>query len=215
MLQQSSLPLSGLVHDAGPTALSQSLGAGHDLVMRGLIIFESAFGNTEEVARSVAVGLARHLGVEVVEVSSARYSLVSGADLVVLGGPTHAFGMSNPSTRREAVMEGGTHGSTSTGIREWITDLPPGNRHVAVFDTKVRSTRWLGGAAKDALREMRRRGYQPVADIASFYVTGPAGPLAAGERERAEAWGDQIAELALAGLASDTTRRAENTGGRR
>lgn len=178
--------------------------------MRALIVFESEFGNTEQVARSVAVGLARHLEVDVLEVSSAPYSLVRRADLLVLGGPTHAFGMSNPSTRREAGKEGGTHGSISTGIREWIADLPPDGRPVAVFDTKVRSNRWLPGAAKDALRELRRRGYQPVAGAATFYVAGPAGPLAAGEPERAEAWGEQIAELAID---ASTTGASDRPGG--
>ena len=177
--------------------------------MRALVVFESAFGNTEQVARSLAIGLGRVDGAacDVVEVESASHSLVHNADLLVVGGPTHAFGMSNDRTRQEARQQGGTHGSAITGIREWIADLPQGSHPVATFDTKVRSVRWLRGAAKAALTELRRRGYRPVGPPASFYVAGTDGPLLEGERERAEAWGEDIARLVAGTSAGDVGAR--------
>jgi hypothetical protein len=181
--------------------------------MRAVIVFESAFGNTEQVARSVSIGMARVEGVtvDVVEVGSAGHPLVHAAHLLVVGGPTHAFGMSNLRTRHEARAEGGTSGSAVTGIREWIADLPLDNRPVATFDTKVRSVRWLRGAAKEAMTQLRRRGYRPIAGASSFYVGGPAGPLVEGERTRAEAWGKNLARLAVMSAALSTGPRSTST----
>lgn len=60
--------------------------------MKALVVYESMFGNTEQVARAVATGLGRHLDVELVAVANAP-DTVSDVDLVVVGGPTHAFSM--------------------------------------------------------------------------------------------------------------------------
>lgn len=59
-----------------------------------LVVFESMFGNTAEVARAVARGLDDHAPTEVVEVGAASARLAEDVDLVVVGGPTHAFGLS-------------------------------------------------------------------------------------------------------------------------
>ena len=61
--------------------------------MRALVVFESMFGNTEKIAGAVARGLQQE-GVDtgLVEVRSAPRHLPADLDLLVVGGPTHAFG---------------------------------------------------------------------------------------------------------------------------
>jgi len=54
--------------------------------MKALVVYESLFGNTEEVARAVADGLSAGMDVDVVEVGSAQAPLVDLVDLVVVGG---------------------------------------------------------------------------------------------------------------------------------
>ena len=75
--------------------------------MRALVVHESMFGNTETVARAVADGLSTVAGIEVdrAAVHSASTDLAD-VDLVVVGGPTHAFSMSRESTRADAVTKG-------------------------------------------------------------------------------------------------------------
>ena len=75
--------------------------------MRALVVFESMFGNTEKVAGAVARGLQLE-GVDagLVEVHAAPHRLAADLDLLVVGGPTHAFGMSRASTRADAVRQG-------------------------------------------------------------------------------------------------------------
>ena len=88
--------------------------------MRALVVFESMFSNTEKVAHAVADGL--HVGgcptVQVVRVDRAPTTVPDDVDLVVVGGPTHAFGMTRPSSREEAVKQGAEDVPTAWGIRE-------------------------------------------------------------------------------------------------
>ena len=64
---------------------------------RALVVYESMFGNSEKVARAVAQGVAEVMPVKLVEVTVAPTEL-EGVDLIVAGGPTHAFSMSREST---------------------------------------------------------------------------------------------------------------------
>ena len=169
--------------------------------MKALVVYESLFGNTEEVARAVADGLSAGMDVDVVEVGSAQAPLVDLVDLVVVGGPTHAFSMTRSSTREDAVRQGATVGSTARGVREWLEDLHAGphSEYVATFDTRVAKVRHLpGSAARAAAKGLRRLGYAPAARPESFFVEDVSGPLLPGEVDRARSWGERLAAGARA-----------------
>ena len=74
--------------------------------MKALLVYESLFGNTEQVARAVAEGLSRRLPVQTLEVGSAPLTLGSDIGLVVVGGPTHVFGLGRASPRRHPATAG-------------------------------------------------------------------------------------------------------------
>jgi flavorubredoxin len=185
--------------------------------MRALIVFESMFGNTGRVARAVAEGFARSAGKPMlVDVGDAPNVQVAAYDMVVLGGPTHAFSMSRRSTRDDAVRQGASALHAARGIREWLAEQraaqaggpaggPAGATRplAAVFDTRVAKVRRLpGSAAKGAAKSLRALGYDLLDRPTSFYVTDVDGPLLDGEEERARAWGD-----ALVGLAREALQR--------
>jgi hypothetical protein len=164
--------------------------------MKALVVYESMFGNTEAVARAVTDGLRTHLAVDVWEVSHAPGRITELVDLIVVGGPTHAFSMSRPSTRAQAVVQGGTRREQDVGLREWLAQLRDGphSELVAAFDTRVYKARRLpGSAARRAAKAARDLGYAP-AGRQSFYVADTPGPLLPGELERAEAWGVELAD---------------------
>ena len=163
--------------------------------MRALVIYESMFGNTEAVADAVADGLAERFDVDFYEVSQAPASDIGPVDLVVVGGPTHAFSLSRPATRASALDQGATHGSKELGLRDWLGHLRRGSHCelVAAFDTRIHKARkWPGSAATKAVKLAGHLGYAP-AGKQSFYVTDTSGPLLPGELERARAWGSQLA----------------------
>ncbi|MFI1465582.1 flavodoxin family protein [Nocardia carnea] len=70
--------------------------------MRARVVYESVFGNTEAAATAIARGLQEHAEVDVVDVADATPDSHSPVDLLVVGGPTHAFGMSRRQTRQDA-----------------------------------------------------------------------------------------------------------------
>lgn len=156
--------------------------------MRAIVVYESLWGNTEKVARAVAEELSKSMSVEVVDAEVAPASL-EGYDLVLVGGPTHAFSMTRPSTREGAVKQNGAPHAPARGIREWLDTV----QHLAkpvpavAFDTRVDSPRLPGSAAKAARHELRSLGFAVYEKPKTFRVHGYEGPLVDGELERAAA----------------------------
>ena len=58
--------------------------------MKALIVFESMFGNTEQIAQAVAEGLRASMPVDLTEVINAPADLPEDIALIVAGGPTEA-----------------------------------------------------------------------------------------------------------------------------
>ena len=165
--------------------------------MNALVVYESMFGNTEQIARAIADGLSESVEVHVAEVADAPIEPDPDTALIVAGGPTHAFSMSRTRTRTDAINQGAREGEREFGLREWMAALPSGHHteKIATFDTKIGSMRHLpGSAAKGAAKEAGRHGYESAARAESFYVRDVDGPLLDGEVDRARAWGTQLAK---------------------
>lgn len=161
--------------------------------MRAWIVVESSFGNTRAIAGAVAEGLGRYMTVDVRDVDEAPGTIDDDVDLLVVGGPTQAFGMSRPDTRRAATEQGASPAATRLGIREWLESEPAGIRQVAAFDTRINKAWIPGSAARGIAKRLRALGGTLVARPESFRVTATPGPLAAGELDRARRWGEQLA----------------------
>ncbi|WP_166353685.1 flavodoxin family protein [Phytoactinopolyspora limicola] len=165
--------------------------------MRALVVYESMFGHTRSIAEAIAAGLASTMVVDIVEVNDAPTDIGPDVHLIVVGGPTHALGMSRPSTRQEAARQA-PDGlvSTGTGIREWLATLHPPTTTLAAasFDTKARRPRLPGSAAHATARRLRRLGLTMISRPQSFNVDGVTGPLTAGEEDRAREWGHELGD---------------------
>ncbi|UOE43687.1 flavodoxin family protein [Agromyces larvae] len=160
--------------------------------MRALIVVESIWGNTEAIA--VAIGAGMGPGADVVRIDRAPTEFAADLDLLVVGGPTHAFSMSRADTRKAARDQGASK-VPRLGIREWIGKLgtPPRGTRVATFDTRSVDPRLPGSAAKKAMKRLVKLGFEPLAAAESFGVYGYSGPLEEGEIARAEQWGRTLA----------------------
>jgi flavodoxin len=161
--------------------------------MRALVVYETIWGNTGELARAIAEGLRSSEGVDevdVVEVASAPESIDPDVDLVVVGGPTHAFSMTTAKTRESARQQGAT-AIPERGIREWLDALavPSSPMAVATFDTRTVKPRLPGSAARKALKKLVSKGFRPVDHAVTFGVHGYSGPVVDGELTRAREWG--------------------------
>ncbi|WGX95110.1 hypothetical protein [Nocardioides sp. L-11A] len=168
-----------------------------------LVVYESLFGNTALVARAIVRGLrAAGLDAHRAPVSSLESTGSGDIDLLMLGAPTHAFSLSRPRSRSDAVRQGAPPDRAESGAREWIRSVSPdrfGTSVVVVFDTRVAKVRrWPLAAGRTAGRLLRRRGFHLLRKPEAFLVDGVRGPLSAGEEERAEHWGQTIGAAFLA-----------------
>jgi hypothetical protein len=172
--------------------------------MHSLVVFESMFGNTESIAKAVADGLSYRMRSEVVEVGTAPRLIDSNVGLLVVGGPTHAFGMSRSGTRQTAAQQAGNRlVSKGIGLREWLADIRRESAlAAAAFDTRIDKPRVPGSAGRAVEKRLRRLGLRLVAPAESFYVLGTEGPLLVGELERARRWGQQLGSDFMAEQAS-------------
>jgi hypothetical protein len=165
--------------------------------MDAIVVYESMYGNTRAIAEAIADGLNATAILPVHEAVGHQ----GMADLLVVGGPTHAHGLATAHSRRlaaEAAREDGRRiepGATEEpGLRVWLRDLSPAAaHHAAAFDTRLDRSPWITGiAARGIARRLRRHGID-VVTTESFLVEDTEGPLAPGELERARAWGAELA----------------------
>jgi hypothetical protein len=178
--------------------------------MRALVVYESIYGNTHAVATAIAAGLSATHEVTLVPVSRATPELVVGADLIVVGGPTHLHGMSTASSRRTAAETARKPGSAlaadpdadSPGLRSWLARLAVREGPAVSFDTRLSGVPVLTGrASRGIARLLTSRGRRLLLAPESFLV-GKQNTLVAGETERACSWGALIGEAARAAYAA-------------
>lgn len=165
------------------------------------VVYDSMFGNTHKIAEAIGRGLDRLGAVKVGESGDFTAEEIAAAEVLIVGSPTHLHGLPRTSTRAAAVTKAAEddeldadHAAVGASLREWLDELPKGNRRItAAFDTRVKRPELLtGSAAKGIARRLTARGYVEIVDPESFFVDGD-GPLLDGEEARAEAWGDRVA----------------------
>jgi flavodoxin len=150
---------------------------GKDMEMEALIVYDSKFGNTEQIAQAIATTLAEQCTVLVLTADDALLQH-NTADLVIVGGPTQGHGASN-------AMKAFLHEVERQAIA---------GRPAAAFDTRFKMARWLSGSAAGVIaRRLEKAGATLVVPPESFFVARAAeGPLLEGELERASAWARTI-----------------------
>jgi flavodoxin len=157
--------------------------------MKILIIYDSVFGNTEQVARAMADALQSRGELGIVRINAATPDQLKGLDLLLVGSPTRGFRPTEP-------------------IKDFLKNIPADSLRgvkVAAFDTRIalediqqsilRGLVKMGGyAAKPIGDALKKKGGNLVAEGEGFFVKGSEGPLKEGELARAAAWAKHIAE---------------------
>jgi hypothetical protein len=170
--------------------------------MKALVVYESMFGNTRRIAQEVARALGTAPEVRLLHADSVAPEDLADVDLVVMGAPTHAWGLPRAATRRAAssrvvtlgglVLEPGA--DTKSGVRELLALLHEGEARawVAAFDTRRRGPGWLTGRAAAMIASaLSRLGLRELVQSESFLVDR-RDHLLPGELERAFAWGANL-----------------------
>ena len=149
--------------------------------MKALVVYDSVFGNTEQVAYALRDSLGPD--VEALRVGDVKHEQLVGLEYLIVGSPTRAF---NPTK----------------AITSFLKKIPGGSLRgvkVAAFDTRIDSedvnssvlnvfVRFFGYAAKPIGDRLQKKGGTLVASPKGFYVEDTEGPLKEGELELADAW---------------------------
>ena len=153
--------------------------------MKALIVYDSFFGNTEQIARAIA-GVIN--GSKVLRVNEAKLLDMKSVDLLIVGSPTRGF---RASETIQAYIQGISE-NTLKGMK------------VAAFDTRIpasdvgtglRLLMKMGGyAAPRIANALKKKGANLSLPPEGFFVKGKEGPLKEGELERAASWAKGIIE---------------------
>jgi len=158
--------------------------------MKVIVIYESVFGNTEKVARSIGKAFTSEGGSNVHHVDQVTPDQLKDVELLIVGSPTQKF-------------------QAMRAAKNFIAKMPSGSLkgiNVAAFDTRISTgdvksgfliymVNLFGYAAEPLARKLKRKGGELIAEPEGFYVGGTKGPLKEGELERAEKWGQQIKRM--------------------
>jgi flavodoxin len=155
--------------------------------MNILILYDTAFGNTGQVAQAIGSALEDRGSVRVLKVSEASLAHLQGVDVLIAGSPTQAF-------------------HPLKGLTAFLKSIPPGGlkgMRAAAFDTRVDvqavgsgfltlMVKLFGYAAEPISRMLKSKGAEILLQPEGFFVLDKEGPLKDGELERAAGWARQI-----------------------
>ena len=156
--------------------------------MKAMVVYDSQFGNTGQIAAAIGNALGAEEDVGIVQVGQVQPGQLEGIKMLVVGSPTQRFRPTMATTN-------------------FLNDLPPGGLtgiRVAAFDTRFTKeeieksrvlpffVRMFGYAAKPISEKLEEKGGEQAIPPEGFYVEGIEGPLIEGELERAAEWARQI-----------------------
>jgi len=146
---------------------------------KAIVIYHTLFGNTEKVAKALASGMdERGIDVSCVKVEDVQIDKLTDFDLLVIGGPTHGFGMSSPVRKFFKKLK--------------MVDLR--NKRAFAFDTK-RGYRLSGSAAKGIEKRLKKIGLEIIKPCVSAIVEDLKGPLQDGMDKKFKQIGAELASL--------------------
>lgn len=148
--------------------------------MKAIIVYDSLYGNTEQIAQAIGESLTGE--VNVMRVGDVKASELKTFDLLIVGSPVHS-------------------GRATPAIDALVKQLPAHaleGKRVAAFDTRFEAEEQGIGlrllmsviryAAERIAKELVKKGGRLVAEPDGFIVEQKEGPLKQGELERAGNW---------------------------
>ncbi len=155
--------------------------------MKILIVYDSYFGNTKEIAYLIASELQEDNELKIVKADDVKKEDIDNIELLVVGSPTRAF---KPSTKIAQFMKRIEFGSLK-GVKVAVFDT-----RISKEDTKVKILKVMikifGYAANPMAKLLARKGGEVVVEPMGFYVAGTEGPIKDGEKERVVQWIGEI-----------------------
>lgn len=145
--------------------------------MKAIVIYDSQYGNTEEVAKAIGKGFGEEA--KVVRVGDVKVEDIAPYHFVVIGSPTQG-------------------GRQTAAVKAFLDNVPAEalkDKRLAAFDTRLKNVlvKMFGYAAPRIEAAIKEKGGNTTAQPQGFFVKGRRGPLLDGELDRATTWAQAIA----------------------
>ena len=159
--------------------------------MKGLILYDSMYGNTENIAQAIGGTFGPQDDIAMLRVGDVKPDHFTGLNLLIVGSPTQRF---RPTIAISNLLKGIPQNSLK-GVK------------VAAFDTRLTWSEIsktpvlaffvkLSGdnayAARSMTNSLKNKGGELIVPPEGFFVEGMKGPLIQGELERAVVWAKRI-----------------------
>ena len=159
--------------------------------MNTLIVYDSAYGNTKQIAESIGHALSGQN--KVLHVKEAGAKDLDGVDRLIVGSPTQ-------------------RGKATKAVTAFLGTMSPSaleDVRVAAFDTLLpgKLVGLFGYAAGKIMEELSKKGGIGAGAPEAFIVNGRHGPLQAKELERAAEWARALDEQYQAAARKTTVRQ--------
>jgi flavodoxin len=155
--------------------------------MKALIIYDSVFGNTEQIARAIGNALGSEEEVDVLRVGDVKPKQLTGLQLLIVGSPTRAFRPTPAIIKLLGSIP--QHGLEGVKVAAFDTRIALSDVDSRILPVLVKV---FGYAAKPISDRLEKKGGEVTIPPEGFFVKGTEGPLKEGELERAADWATQI-----------------------
>jgi flavodoxin len=158
--------------------------------MKAMVVHDSQYGNTAQVAQAIGDALRPAGEVTVTRVGDVKPEQLDGISLLVVGSPTQKFTPTGATTSfLKSIPKEGLQG---VKVAAFDTRFPPSEIEkvgILAFFVKL-----FGYAAEPIAKRLEKKGGDLVLPPHWFYVGGTEGPLLDGELERAADWAQAIGQ---------------------
>jgi flavodoxin len=151
--------------------------------MKTLIIYDSVFGNTAQIAQAMCSALGAPENARVYHASEVKPEQLTGIDLLIVGSPTRGFRPTQAITTFLRSLA--AHSIDGVKVAAFDTRISLDQVHSVLLSVLVRL---FGYAARPIADRLKAKGGSLVAPPEGFFVKGSQGPLKEGELQRAIDW---------------------------
>jgi len=156
--------------------------------MKAMVAYDSAYGNTEQIARAIGDALGPEEDVETLRVGDVTPERLTDVSLLVVGCPTQKFSPTGATTKLlKSIPKDGLKGVKVAAFDTRFTEAEIEKVKILAFFVRL-----FGYAAEPIADRLKKKGGELAVPPEAFYVSETEGPLLEGELERAGEWAKQI-----------------------
>jgi flavodoxin I len=156
--------------------------------MKAMVVYDSAYGNTEQIAQAIGKALGALEDVETRRVGDVQPERLTEVDLLIVGSPTQRFRPTPATTNLlKRIPNDGLEGVKVAGFDTRFSESEINKIRILAFFVRI-----FGYAAQPITDRLEKKGGELVVPAEGFYVADTEGPLLEGELERAAEWAKEI-----------------------